>query len=201
MLLQADVDIVKDLGLWRWLIYFLVISLVPVVNNFFSVYIKSKREAKLEKIIKELGRMPLVLEDVRGLLYERYTECISLNMAESLIRLMTDASVRLLMDVCDNIIANNDLKESRVAIKKDLTITMDNLWAQNESLLSKFKYNNIRISEAINDEWKEEIQHIIFEGLFESGNMTKRNIKRLHDNIRTEFENMRFNTLSILQKI
>lgn len=195
-----NVDIIKALGLWKWLIFFLVITIVPAVNNVIRDYVRDKREAKLHDIITNLAEMPKLLEDIKIIALKRYTENISISMCETLLQPIMENSARFLIDVLQDMIEHNDLKSSRLTIEQDLHITIETIWAQNSGWLSKFKYKDHRISEAINDKWKDELKIIIFNCLFETEKMNHRAIRRLNENIKTEFENIRFNVISVLQK-
>lgn len=195
-----NTDIIKDLGLWKWLIFFLVISFVPVITNFIRDYTRDKREARLQKIITSLAEIPIFLQEIKTIISKRYTENISLNMCETLMQPIMENSARFLIDVCQDIIENNNLEQGQEDLKNDLHVTIETIWAQNAGWLSKFKYRERRISEAINDKWKTELEMIIFNCLFETKNFDRRAIKRLNENIKTEFENIRFNVISVLQK-
>lgn len=193
-------DIVKDLGLWKWIIFFLIITIVPAINNLIRDYVRDKRETKLHKIITNLAEMPKLLEDIKIIASKRFTENISLSMCETLLQPIMENSARFLIDVLQEMIEHNDIQNLRPTIEADLHITIETIWAQNSGWLSKFKYKDHRISEAINDKWKDELKIIINQCLFESPCLNARAIKRLNENIKTEFENIRFNTISILQK-
>jgi hypothetical protein len=193
-------DIIRDLGLWKWLIFFLVITIVPAINNLIRDYVRDKREQKLHSIIINLAEMPKLLEDIRVIASKRFTENISLSMCETLLQPIMENSARFLIDVLQEMIEHNDIQNLRPVIEADLHITIETIWAQNSGWLSKFKYKDHRINEAINDKWKDELKIIINQCLFENPCLNVRAIKRLNENIKTEFENIRFNTISILQK-
>lgn len=195
-----NVDIIKALGLWKWLIFFLVITIVPAINNLIRDYVRDKREAKLHEIITNLAEMPSLLEDIKSVAIKRYTENISLAMCEALLQPIMENSAKFLITVLQDILENNNLQTSQETIKQDLHITIETIWAQNSGWLSKFKYHDHRITEAINDKWKDELKILIYNCLFDGSPMNARAIRRLNENIKTEFENIRFNVLSVLQK-
>ena len=195
-----DYNIIEDLGLWKWLIFFLVISFVPLISNLLREYIRDKREAKLQKVIVSLAEMPTFLKDIKKLLSDRYTENISLSMCESLLQPIMENSAKFLITMLQDVIEHNNLETSQEAIKRDLHITIETIWAQNSGWLSKFKYHDHRITEAINEKWKDELKNLIYNCLFEGAPMNVRAIRRLNESIKTEFENIRFNTISVLQK-
>lgn len=195
-----NVDIIDDLGLWKWLVFFLVISFVPLISNLLREYIRDKREAKLQKVIISLAEMPNFLKDIKTLLSDRYTENISLSMCESLLQPIMENSAKFLISVCNDFIEHNNLLQERVSIEQDIHITIETIWAQNSGWLSKFKYNGHRITEAINERWKDELKGIVFHCFFDNEIITPRAVRRLNENIKTEFENIRFNVLSVLQK-
>jgi len=111
-----------------------------------------------------------------------------------------EKSAKFLITVLQDILENNNLQTSQETIKQDLHITIETIWAQNSGWLSKFKYHDHRITEAINDKWKDELKILIYNCLFDGSPMNARAIRRLNENIKTEFENIRFNVLSVLQK-
>ena len=195
-----NVDIIDDLGLWTWLIFFLVISFVPLISNLLREYIRDKREAKLQKVIISLAEMPSFLKDIKKLLSDRYTENISLSMCESLLQPIMENSAKFLITVCKDFIENNNLHAERQNIEQDIHITIETIWAQNSGWLSKFKYRGHRLTEAINEKWKDELKGIIFHCFFDTEKITSRTIRRLEENIKPEFDNIRFNVLSVLQK-
>lgn len=193
-------DIIEDLGLWKWLIFFLVITIVPAVNSVIRDFVRDKRETKLHNIIVKLSEMPKILEDLKIIALKRYTENISLAMCEALLQPIMENSAKFLIKVCKDFIKHNDLRVERENIEQDLHITIETIWAQNSGWLSKFKYKDHRITEAINEKWKDELKRIVFQSFFDSEKMTPRIERRLEENIKTEFENIRFNVLSVLQK-
>lgn len=193
-------EALEDLGLWKWLIFFLVITIVPAINSLVRDYVRDKREARLYKIITRLSEMPKLLEDIKLIALKRYTENISLAMCEALLQPVMENSAKFLIKVCKDFIEHNDLLAERKNIEQDIHITIETIWAQNSGWLSKFKYRDHRITEAINDKWKIELKSIIFKIFFDCEKITPRIEKRLEENIKTEFENIRFNVLSVLQK-
>ena len=126
-----DYNIIEDLGLWKWLIFFLVISFVPLISNLLREYIRDKREAKLQKVIVSLAEMPTFLKDIKKLLSDRYTENISLSMCESLLQPIMENSAKFLISVCNDFIEHNDLLSERKTIEQDIHITIETIWAQN----------------------------------------------------------------------
>ena len=100
-------DIIKTLGLWKWIIFFLIITIVPAINNLIRDYVRDKREAKLHDIITNLAEMPSLLEDIKLIALKRYTENISLSMCESLLQPIMENSARFLIDVLQDMIEHN----------------------------------------------------------------------------------------------
>lgn len=193
-------EVLEHLGLWKWVIFFLVITVVPAVNSVIRDFVRDKREAKLHNIISKLSEMPKILEDLKVIALKRHTENISLAMCESLLQPIMENSAKFLIKVCKDMIEHNNLLAERESIERDIHITIETIWAQNSGWISKFKYKDRRITEAINDKWKAELKQMIFQYFFDCENITPRTIRRLEENIKTEFENIRFNVLSVLQK-
>lgn len=185
----SGVELIEKLGLWKWLIMFLVISLTPVVNSLIRDSVKSKREKATHGL----------LMDIREILYLRYTQNISLSMCEALLQPILDNSSCCLVNQGRDILRNNNLQKKNV-IEASVRRIVNNMWSQNNSWLSHFYYHGHRIDGMVNESWKEELIQTFIQGIYNAELYAgDRGVKNFEHNIRTEFENIRFNTLIKLQ--
>lgn len=188
---DVSTELINQLGLWRWLMAFIVISLMPVANSFFREWMRSRREKTTNKI----------LEEIKKILQDQYTDDISLQMCEAILHPICDNSARFLITKGKDILKNNNL-DNREAVEMTVVKTIDNMWSQNSAWMSHFFFKGHRLTEFVNDTWKVEITQLMIQSIY---NITMfpqdRGVKHLENNLYTEFENIRFNTLAKLQTI
>lgn len=189
--MDVTADIINELGLWRWLVVFLVISLMPVVNSLIREWIRAKKERSVYEILYE----------IRNIIKNQYTDNISLPMCEALLQPLLDNASRFLIIEGREIIKNNHLDQKEI-IESNVRKIVDNAWSQNGMWLSHFYYRGKRLSEVINIKWKEEIIQLMLCSIYNAGLFNnERGMKNFESNISTEFDNIRFNALSILQQL
>ena len=186
-----DVDLIKELGLWRWLVAFIVVSSGPLVNSLIREWLRSRKDKKVD----------ILLHEIKGLIRDRYTESISLSMCDALLQPLLDNSARYLIEQGREIISANNLRR-RSAIEAKISRIVGNMWSQNNEWLSRFSYHGHKLNEVINPSWHDDLRQVFIQSVYDSNDQQReRSFKTLEMNLHTEFDNMRFNTMAILQRI
>jgi hypothetical protein len=190
-MIEVPIDILTELGVWKWLIVFLAISLMPVVNSMIREWTRKKKERSLYELLFE----------IRNILKDQYTDNISMPMCEALLQPVLDNASRYLIDKGKDIVYNNNL-DQREVVENNVRKIVENVWNQNTTWLSHFFYKGKRLSEVINESWKEEIIHFMICSI-DNIDLVKRDraLENFETNLKTEFNNIRFNALSILQSL
>ena len=196
-----DLDLVQELGLWKWLVAFLVITLVPAAIQMIKEGLRSKREKQMYECMLEVSKMPPLLADIKELLQAQYTEDISASMCDALLHSIMENASRSLNYTGVDIIRNNNLQEQRPDIEQRIKVTINNIWAQNNDWLSRFRYKGTRLDELLNSGWHEQIEVTVITSIYDCKGGKDRKIKFLTNNVKTEFENIVFNTMALIQKM
>ena len=190
-------ELLKSQGIGAFLIFILgitVIISIPIILLWIKESIKRKGEKNIYLLLRELT-------DKITILVNQYNENISLSMIEAILVPILQNGRRELTMFIDEIILKNNIIEERQSIENRILMVLQNIWKQNNTWLSKFKFKNLPVSSFINDTWKNEIYKVVIKTLYDDCLSPDKKRKNLKTYLEIEFENIFHDSLKKIEKI
>lgn len=194
--LSVLAELLKAKGIPAFLVFILGVSIIisiPIILLWIKESIKRKGEKNIYYLLRELT-------DKITILVNQYNENISLPMVEAILTPVLQNGRRELTMFIDDVLIRNNLEEEKASIENRILMVIENIWKQNDTWLSKFKYKGIFVSSFINLTWKDEIYKVIVKTIYDhclSPDKRRNNVKKY---LEIEFENIFHDALKRIEK-
>jgi len=180
-------ELIKLIGYGKFMLLLFIITLLINISFIVRNIINNRGAVKSVKIFQEQINL---LVDIKEILQHQYSESVSLEQCEAILKPLVIANSGELIYIARDIIENNHIKENKEYIELKLRENIDHIWQENRNVLGKFKYKTRRISEFMDNSWTDAIYKTILRNIYACSEDDKR-IKAATRSIKTHFENMK----------
>ncbi|MDD5013558.1 MAG: hypothetical protein PHW73_00465 [Atribacterota bacterium] len=192
----------KQLGYWKAFLMFLTASSLTMIFFLVKAQLKSKKEGSIKTalisfsgyandLLNASNKQTILLTDIKIAIDRQYASNISSDQCEVIINTVTRISALELYKMVEDIVINNNLKESRKDIEIRIYQGIEVQWNEDNSHLSKFRYHGVRLSDFLNNHWKTELYEIAIKNIFESKMDKDKKLRILKRSINTQFSNIK----------
>ncbi len=200
--LNAFSELSKQLGYWKAFLMFLTASSLTMIFFLVKAQLKSKKEGSIKTalisfsgyandLLNASNKQTILLTDIKIAIDRQYASNISSDQCEVIINTVTRISALELYKMVEDIVINNNLKESRKDIEIRIYQGIEVQWNEDNSHLSKFRYHGVRLSDFLNNHWKTELYEIAIKNIFESKMDKDKKLRILKRSINTQFSNIK----------
>lgn len=189
--------LLEESGIAAFLIFIFGIAFIistPIILLWVKESVKRKGEKNIYLLLRELT-------DKISILVNQYSDNISLPMVEAILTPILQNGRRELAMFVDDIISRNNLVEERQSIENRILMIIENIWKQNNTWLSKFKYKGVILSTFVNDTWKVQINKVIIRTIYDDCLKPEKRRKNVKTYLEIEFENIFHDSLRKMEKL